>query len=160
MSATKIDIHNTQVLYSSPKWRLATPNVAVATGVTEHGQDVDGIGASNWSSDAALDDAVENAKEVAQRTDFGIQINSVVVASGNARIDVLRNRGEIRTQHNGFSFAVVVEITAAQDDRTVDSRGKSRFRMPGGRDQYQKAFLSAVDSAESQMERVGRTSIE
>jgi hypothetical protein len=58
------------------------------------------------------------------------------------------------------SAAVVVEITAARDDRTVDSRGKSRFRIPGGRDQYQKAFLSAVDSAGSQMERVGRTSIE
>jgi hypothetical protein len=160
MSTTEIDIHNTQVLHTTPKWRIATPNVAIATGVTEHGQDVDGIGASNWSADAALDDAVENAKEVAQRTDFGIQVNSVVVASSNVRVDILRNRGEIRTQHNGFSFSVVVEITAAEDDRTVDSRGKSRWRIPGGRDQYQKAYLSAVDSAESQMQRVGRTSLD
>jgi hypothetical protein len=154
----EIAVRMTQVVRRSPVYRITTPNVAVATGYTPDERELEGIGASLLSEDRALDAAVENLKENAQEVDFSFNIKVLTGGNIGGRIEIydegVRKRG-------GSSFGrPTVEINAMRDGNAVDAKGKTGLLGNAGwTPSFDKALSSALESAESQFDRVGRTSV-
>lgn len=165
MSET-IDVRDTNVVVSSPMWRIFSNNVAIATGVTSNGRTVQGIGSARFSKDDALDAAVDNLKENARKTDFSFKISTLVGGTANVRIEFLEQQGIYRTTgaKRGLTQRRSVEVTASKDGRSVtaeDSIGLVSTEHIGfGTAGWAKTLDSALKSADSQLQRVGTESLD
>lgn len=154
-----IDVKMTKVVYRSPVYRLQTPNVAIAKGFTPDGREIQGIGASILSEDKALDLAVENVKKNAREVDFSFEISVIKGGQTGARIE-LYDEGTRTRPNSSFFPRPAVEINAMQDGNGVDAKGKPGIIAGRGfSPSFGLALSSALDSAESQFDRVGRTSV-
>lgn len=161
--AQSIDIRDTNVVVSSPKWRPFTMNVAIATGVTSNGRTVQGIGEARWSEDGALDAAVANLKENARETDFSFTISTMVGGDANVRVEFLEEQGIIRTTNanRGMTKRRSIEITASKDGRTVTTEDDiGMINLGVGRASWAETLSSAIESAQSQLDRVGKESLD
>lgn len=158
MMSREIDIKSTNVVRRSPKYRISTPNIAVAKGLTPDGRAIQGIGAARFSEDTALDAAVGNLKENAQEVDFSFEI--AVIEGGNigGRIEIY-DEG-VRKRSASSWGRPTVEVNATRDGNGVNAKGKPGFLDNAGfSPSFDSALSSALDSAESQFDRVGRTSV-
>ncbi len=159
----KIDVRDTDVVISSDKWRPFSKYVAIATGVTSDGQTVQGIGAARWSEDPALDAAVENLKNNARKTDFSFTIQTLVGGNSNVRVEFLEEQGIYRKTNatRGLTQRRTVEVTAEEDGRTVTAEDDIGMVNIGiGRASWQETLDSALEAAESQLQRVGTESLD
>jgi hypothetical protein len=160
----ELDIRDVSVVYSAPTWRITKKNIAVATGVTGDDRHVQGIGVNRWSGDNAMDKAIENIKENAER-DFSFQI--VVLEGGwaNVRIEFLDEQGVYRTKGSarGLSKNRLVKLNASKDGRSVtaseDQSGFSWADVGWRQRGWSRMLKDALDSAESRLDRVGTTSV-
>lgn len=156
----QLDIHTTRAVLRSAFWAVWKPTIAVAQGTTEDGRTVVGIGSSRVSESSALDAAVENAKTNAQKyRDFSFTFSEIQDPSLGERIVFLAEKGEIRRTGNTEGVRLSVEVFAEQDGREVTARGK-----PGMTDWefgfgYDTALQNALDDVESQLSRVGTTTV-
>lgn len=153
-----VDIKMTHVVRRSPIYRITTPNVAIAKGVTRDGREIQGVGVSLLSEDTALDAAVENLKEHAREVDFSFSISVLEGGNLGGRIEIY---DEGVKQRPGSSFGrPAVEINATRDGHAVDARGNTGLLGNAGLSpSFDTALSSALDSAESQFDRVGHTSV-
>lgn len=156
----EIEIKMTQVVYRSPIYRVLTPNVAIAKGLTQDGREVDGIGASVLSEDTALDAAVENVKENAREVEFSFEVSVIKGGNLGRRIELYEGGVKKRPEGSSLSARPAVEINATRDGNGVDAKGKPGIIAGRGfSPAFGLALSSALDSAESQFDRVGRTSV-
>jgi hypothetical protein len=158
MMSGEIEIKSTNVVRRSPAYRITTPNVAVAEGFTPDGRAIQGIGAALLSEDTALDAAVGNLKQNAQDVDFSFEI--AVIEGGNVggRIEIYDDG--IRKRPSSSWGRPTVEINATRDGSGVNAKGKPGvLETAGFSPSFGAALVSAIDSAESQFDRVGRTSV-
>jgi len=156
----EIDIRTTNVVHRSPVYRILTPNVAIAKGFTPDGQEVEGIGAAIRSEDAALDAAVENLKQNAREVDFSFEISVIKGGNLGGRIEIYDDGVRTRPASSSLSAQPAVEINATRDGNGVNAKGKPGFfKNAGFSPSFGVALASALDSAESQFGRVGRTSV-
>lgn len=160
-----LDIRNVEVVYSCPTWRVFKKNIAIASGVTSDGREIQGIGVNRWSGDAAISDATEDIERKARETDFSFRITALEGGWANVRIDFLEEQGiyQIQGAMRGLTKNRVVEITASKDGRSVSAKasqaGVNREDMGiSGRD-WPDMLSSAIDSAQSRLDTVGTTSI-
>jgi hypothetical protein len=162
----EVDVRDVTVVYSAPTWRIFTPTVAVATGMTGDGRTVQGLGTSRWSADSAMDDAVENLKANVRETDFSFRITALEGGHANVRIDLLEEQGIYRTTGStrGLTATKRVEITAEKDGRSVsaadDESGFSLDKVGFGRPDWSDMLSGALDAASSRFDRVGTTAVE
>ena len=155
----EIDVKMTQVVNRSPAYRILTPNVAVAKGVTRDGREVEGIGVSLLSEESALDAAVENVKENAQEVDFSFEISILKGGNLGQRIEMY-DEGIKKRPNSSMSGRPAVEINATREGNGVDAKGKPGLIAGRGfTPSFDLALSEALDSAESQFDRVGRTSV-
>lgn len=158
MMVQEIDIKMTHVVRRSPIYRIATPNVAIAKGFTPDEREVEGIGVSLLSEDRALDAAVENLKENAREVDFSFNIKLLKGGNMGGHIEIWEEG--IKQRPGSSSGRPVVEINAMRDGNAVDAKGKPGWlENAGWTPSFGVALSSALDSAESQFDRVGRTSM-
>lgn len=156
----EIEIKATQVVHRSPMYRIQTPNVAIAKGLTRDGREIQGIGASILSEDRALDAAVENAKENAQEVNFSFQVSVIKGGNLGKRIELYDEGVTRRPGGSWLSARPAVEINATRDGNGVDAKGKPGIIAGRGfSPSFGLALSSALDSAESQFGRVGRKSV-
>jgi hypothetical protein len=147
-------------------WRIFTKNIAIASGVTSDGRNVQGIGVDRWSADGALDAAVEDIKRNARDTDFSFRISALEGGYANVRIEFLEEQGIYRTQGamRGLTKNKTVEINASKDGRTVSAKGSqegiNREDIGFGNRGWPEMLTAALDSARSRFDRVGTTSME
>lgn len=150
----------TNVVHRSPMYRILTPNVAIAKGFTPDGREIEGIGAAIRSEDAALDSAVENLKENAREVDFSFEISVIKGGNLGGRIEIYDDGVRTRPASSSLSTRPAVEINATRDGNGVDAKGKPGFFANAGfSPSFDTAVSAALDSAESQFGRVGRTSV-
>ncbi len=161
--AEKIDVRDTDVVISSAKWRPFSKYVAIATGVTSDGRTAQGIGSARWSGETALDAAVENLKDNARETDFSFKIQTLIGGNSNVRVEFLEKQGiyQKKSATRGMTQRRTVEITAEEDGRTVTAKDDIGMVHIGiGRASWQETLDSALDVAESQLQRVGTESLD
>lgn len=155
MSSATVDVRDVQVVFRSPTWQPLKTNIAVASGVTDDGRTVQGIGTNTWSAEKAQDQATESIRQAAQKTDFEFHINTISGGRTNQRIEILWNRGEINVKDGGFTGSPTVEVTAWRGEHSTDSRGKKRVGLPIISNPWQSCLNSALDSVDNEFDRLG-----
>ncbi|WP_143165389.1 hypothetical protein [Halobaculum gomorrense] len=160
-----LDIRDVSVVYSAPMWRITKKNIAVATGVTDDGRQVQGIGTNRWSGDTAMDAAIEDLKQNVTERDFSFRIVAFEGGYANVRIEFLDEQGVYRTTGStrGLTGNKRVEINASRDGRSVsannDERGFSWDNVGFERRDWSEMLEGALDSAASRLDRVGTTTV-
>lgn len=150
-----VDIRDIQMVFRSPMWQPHKTNIAVASGVTEDGRTIQGVGANGWSTDNAKDEAAENIRQAAKKTDFEFHINTISGGRTNQRIEILHEQEKINVRSGGFNGSPTIEITAWKGNHSTDSRGKKRIGLPIISDPWQSCLNSALDSADGEFARLG-----
>lgn len=154
---TTVDIQNIRTVFRSSKLKPHESNIAIASGVTNDGRAVNGIGGHNWSAEKAQDAAASNIRHTANITDFEFHINTISGGRTIKRIEILKNRGEINVKRSGGFGVPTVEITAWEGDYSTNAAGENRTQIPFVTNVWQSCLNSALNSVDSDFNRLGET---
>jgi len=154
-TADEVTIQEYAVVCRTPKWLITTKNVAVATVVTED-KVVEGVGVNLWSTDTAVERAIEHARSMAAEAPFSYRITKVRVGASNATFQRV-NEGGFRKGGGGIggnhpvAASSKVWIRAKAGGHEIDASGKAYIYFG----QVRRALRSAIDSTESHLNRLG-----
>jgi hypothetical protein len=149
-------IQQYMIVCKTPTWLIGSKNVAVATAVTDDGRVVEGVGSAYWSTDTAAERAVEHARSLAEEVPFSFRITRVKIGASNATFQRV-NEGQFRKGGNSLgginpiSVSTKVWIHAENATHEVEATGKTYINIS----KVRRALRKAIDSAESQFNRVG-----
>jgi hypothetical protein len=86
---------------------VGSENVALATAVTSEDRVVENLGASRWSTDRAVGDAIGRVDDVASGVDFDYRVGKVRVSRSNA---TFQRVGETAFRKGGGGFGGLVPL--------------------------------------------------
>jgi flavin-binding protein dodecin len=149
------DIVQYTIVCETPTWLLGSENVAVATAVTPDGQVVEGIGASRWSTDRAIDAAIDHARSMAATVAFSYRITKVRVGRSNATFQrvgdaAFRKGGGGLGGNHALVASSRVWIRAGAEDSAVQASGKAYV----ARSPVRRALKKAIDDASTDLQRI------
>lgn len=167
----KLDIQTTKVVVNTRKWNILVPSIAIAQGVTENGRSVCGIGSSNLSHEAALNNATDDIKINAQvDVNFSFRLQYIESRYPPVRVEFLENRGEIRktnmknsgTLGVGSDRSPKLGVIGIKNGRSVDAevkiqktRVKKLVKLPD----YSSTLTKALDKVSRRFDRTGEVQL-